>query len=131
MYSLANRDTGKLIQYEMHSNEGKDFCGAYTYELSEYGDRDWMVESLDTVLRVLYGPETPWYNSDMDCPVVCDYIKQNYHEVVKVTITVEPIEATPDFIVIDEEFIRLDDYKDSSIYHGKSWKFSSLATKSA
>lgn len=111
MYSLAHKETGELIKYDEHSNDGQDFCNSTTVELSKDGSADWLVEKLASVHWVKYGRSTPWYNSDIDNPTVGYYVEIDEYEPVKVVVTTERLAVVPDFICLDEdELINAIDY---------------------
>lgn len=66
-YALKLKKTGKLLTYEESSNEGKDFCGNITVELSTYGDRIWYADTPEQAEYVRHY-STEWYNAGYDTP---------------------------------------------------------------
>ena len=111
MYSLAHKETGELIKYSERSNKGIDFCNSATVELNDYNDTDWLVDTLSIVAWVKYGKETPWYNSDKDNPTVGSNIDLDDYLPVKVVVKTEFIDATPDFICLEDgEVLNAFDY---------------------
>lgn len=111
MYSLAHKEAGELIKYSERSNDNGDFCNSTTVELNTYGDADWLVEKSSSVMWVKYGEETPWYNSDMNSPTIGYDIDLDDYVPVKVVVKTELIDATPDFICLDnDELINAVDY---------------------
>ena len=111
MYSMAHKKTGELIKYDERSNDGQDFCNSTTVTLYSHGDTDWLVEKLDSVLWVKYGKGTPWYNSDIDNPIIGYGVELDEYEPVKVVVHTEKLDVVPDFICLeDDELINSVDY---------------------
>ena len=110
-YGLRHKTTGELAKYSVISNEGRDFCGDFTYTLSQYGEEDWMCESLHILDCVLSGISTPWYNSELETPVVNIRIEDYTPVKISVTKTTEHVSMEPSLIVLQESILAFD-YKE-------------------
>jgi hypothetical protein len=92
MYGIANKKTGKLLTYDISSNDGGDFCVDCQHTLSENGHNDWIVDKIEIAKSVLPN-NTPWYNAGYNSPSNPFVNRVDEFEVVKLTITIERVES--------------------------------------
>lgn len=83
LYALKLKGTDKLLGFESSTNEG-DFCVDITYELCEYSEKIWVVQSKEIAERVSKTTQKH-YNADFQSPIN-KYIGQL--EVVELTVEV-------------------------------------------
>lgn len=65
-FYLREKTSGTILQYETRENGG-DCCVPTEYVLTDNGEADWHLSSVDEVIYVKY-VSTPWYNADYDTP---------------------------------------------------------------
>lgn len=100
-YSLAHKETKKLIKYTVKSNGDAYFCNETSVILSESGDNDWLVKSKSTAMWAKYGTYVPWHNSGINSPMIDEETRRDY-VVVEVEIKINEIADGPDFIMVDD-----------------------------
>lgn len=73
IFAIRNIKTGKILTFEVSSNEGGDFCGDIQYILGEDDSYPtYTLKSAEHCFWVIHN-STPWYNADYDTPT--HYIK--------------------------------------------------------
>lgn len=88
-YSLLNKKTQKLVEFDSTSNTGIGPCVDVMYTLCENGEQVWLVDSYETANIVHSNPSTPWYNAGYETP---NYnLDMNDYEVVEVHIFVAKV----------------------------------------
>lgn len=102
-YGLMHQKTGKLVGFEVRSNDGQDDCNSETYELSLYADNVWIVKDKITASYVRVN-STPWYNANYETPMM-EIGEPEEFNVVKIEM-IASVE-TPDYIPTWEEFMEL------------------------
>jgi hypothetical protein len=105
-YGLKLKDKKNLLQYSMTPVDPSiEFCTSIRYELEEYGDGDWLVDTEDDVLYVMYNPQKYYYNETYQHPK--HYYKPEDLEVVEVEqfITEQGIKYKFVNITLKEEYV--------------------------
>jgi hypothetical protein len=93
-YRLRHRN-GRLVTLTVTSNNGTDFCGENTVELSLCGEKPAIFDDISAVRRTL-STNAPWYNSDETWPSwgsldPADLTVEMVHEIVEHYVsTVDP-----------------------------------------
>lgn len=82
LYALKLKGTGKLLGFDVESNNGADFCVSMSYELCEYSHRIWTTSSEANAIAVA-NSTSEYYNADYDS-LINKYIGRI--EVVALTI---------------------------------------------
>jgi len=106
-FGLRNIKTEELARLWIFSNEGKTFCGNYTYELSLRPEDNIYITSFENAIATMV-EDTPWFNSNENRPTWGRFSMEDY-EIV--------------FIEIPDPIINKVDYKIppllSSFYEGR------------
>ena len=86
-YGLKLKKTNELLKYFIDANyDGNDLCVDESYALTTHGDHDWLVDSMDKALYVMYN-STEYYNAEYETPT--HYYNPEDLEVVKVKQIIE------------------------------------------
>jgi hypothetical protein len=105
-YGLRIKGKKNILQYSMSPVDPSiEFCTSIRYELEEYGDGEWLVDTEDDALYVMYNPQKYYYNETYEHPK--HYYSSDKLEVVKVkqVITETPMEYKIVNITLKEEYV--------------------------